>query len=99
MNDKRFLISKTIVDVDKSFIQANIKRLKENATNVYIVPPKHAYRLDLISFQLYGTVHMKAYLIYVNDIIDVSVVVHGYKLFYPSMQDILSVINETSEFI
>lgn len=98
MADNRFNLDSFIVGADKSFIQANIKKLKEVSTNVYIVPPSHAYRLDLISYTIYGTVAMKPYLIYLNDIIDLSVIEHGFTLYYPSMKDILSVMNETTEF-
>ena len=98
MADKRYNLGSFIVGADKSFIQANIKKLKEYATNVYIVPPMHAHRLDLISYTIYGTVAMKPYLIYVNDIIDLSVVEHGFKLYYPSIKDILSVMNETIDY-
>jgi hypothetical protein len=99
MADKRYDLNSFIVDADKSFIQANIKALKEKATGVYIVPPMHAHRLDLISNTIYGTVKMKPYLLYVNDIIDVSVVEHGFKMLYPPIKSILAVMGETSEFI
>ena len=98
MADNRFNLDSFIVGADKSFIQANIKKMKEVSTNVYIVPPMHAGRLDLISYTIYGTVSMKPYLIYVNDIIDLSVVEHGYKLLYPSIKDLLSIMNETNEY-
>lgn len=97
MIDNRFNLSNLIVDKDKSFIQANINKLKGVSNGVYIVPPMHTHRLDLISYKIYGTVAMKPYLIYVNDIVDVSVIKHGYKLKYPSLRDILSLINEVSE--
>lgn len=99
MADSRYNLSNFVVDVDKSFIQANIKKLKEVATGVYIVPPMHAHRLDLISDTIYGTVAMKPYIVYVNDIIDVSVVEHGFKLNYPPLKSILELMGETAEYL
>jgi hypothetical protein len=98
MADSRFNIDNFIVGVDNSFISANLKRLKEVSTSTYVIPPRHACRLDLISNLIYGSVNMKALLIYVNDIFDVSVVKHGYKLKYPQIKDILSVMNEVSDY-
>jgi len=99
MSDTRFNLDSFIVDKDKSFIQANIKQLKNRVLGVYIVPPKHAHRMDLISHFLYGTIAMKPYLMYINDIVDMSVVEHGFKLRYPSMRDILALMNETTDYI
>jgi hypothetical protein len=99
MADSRFNLDSFIAGADKAFIQANIKTLKQLSTGVYVVPPMHAHRLDLISFTIYGTVAMKPYLIYVNDIVDLSMIKHGFKMLYPTINDILSIMNETADFI
>lgn len=98
MLEKRYNVENTIADADLSFISANLARLKELSTSVYVVPPSQVHRMDLISNAIYGMVGMKVYLMYVNDIIDLSVVEFGYSLRYPTIRDILSVINETKNF-
>jgi hypothetical protein len=85
--------------LDKSFIQANIKKLKDLSYNVYIITPGYVRRLDLISYQLYNTVKLKWILIYVNDIVDLSVLEYGYKLKYPGMKDILKTLSETVDYV
>ena len=98
MADSRYNIDNFIVALDKSFISANITRLKEVSTNVITVSPGLAHRLDLLSDLLYNTVALKWVLMYVNDVFDVSMVDFGFVLKYPSLRDILAVMNETGEF-
>lgn len=93
----RFSPDKFIVDVSTSFIQANIKSLKDVSTFVYVIPPRAEYRLDIISNDIYGTTELKWLLMYVNGIIDVSVLTFGYKLSYPSIQDVVSVLFQTAD--
>lgn len=97
MADDRFNIDKFITDKDKAYIAANIKQLKERATSVYTIPSKNVRRLDLISYDLYGTVNLKWLLIYLNDIIDISVVEFGYRMRYVKIQDLLKYLFETAE--
>ena len=97
MAESRFNIGNFIKGVDKAFIQANIKKLKEVSTSVYIIPPMYTHRMDLLSNFLYRTTELKWLLLYVNDIVDISEVRIGYKLYYPEIQDILAVMNETKE--
>lgn len=97
MADDRFNVDKFITDKDKSFISANIRDLKQRTTSVYTVPSKNVKRLDLISYDLYGTVNLKWILLYLNDIVDVSVLEFGYRLRYVKMQDLLKYLFETAE--
>lgn len=97
MADARFNLDKFIIGKDKSFIQAHIKQLKDKATKVYIVTPGTVGRLDLISYALYGTTELKWVLIYVNDIIDISVIKYGYKMKYVAMEEITKLLFETTE--
>jgi hypothetical protein len=98
MSQSRFDLENVIADKDLAFIQANLIKLKELSTSVYVIPPSQTHRLDLISYTIYGTVNMKHYLMYVNDLIDLSVLEFGYKLKYPALKDILMIINETKDF-
>jgi hypothetical protein len=99
MIDSRFDLNSFIVGLDKSFIQANMDKLKNTNNPPYIVPPSFAYRMDLISNAIYGTVSMKVFLMIVNDITDLSVVKYGFKMYYPTMKQIIAVMNETQDFI
>ena len=99
MTDSRYNLDNFISDKDKSFISANLQSLKDSATNVFTVSPGLTYRLDLIADLLYGNVSLKWVLIYVNDIIDISVVEHGYVMHYPDLKVVLAALNTTSEFL
>lgn len=99
ITDSRYELANFITGEDKSYIQANMAKLKELSVNTYIIPPKHVRRLDLISYYIYGTVAFKWIFIYCNDIIDISMLDMGFKLHYPSMKDILATMSETSDFL
>lgn len=93
----RFNIENLIVDVDKSFIAANIKELKELATYSYPIKSNEEYRMDLISYSIYNTVKLKWLLIYVNDMIDLSVLKADTIIKYVALEDFMSYLLKSME--
>jgi hypothetical protein len=83
---------------DSSFVLVSVDELKAISVNEYVVPPKHETRLDLVSYYLYGTVQFQDVLLVVNDITDLEQVQMGLKLYYPSLEGIVAVMNEVSEY-
>lgn len=93
----RYSVSNLIVDPDKAFIEANIKELKRLAKRSYTIPDEEQYRLDLISNSIYGVIDLKWFLLYVNDIIDISVLKSGVIIKYLPLEDVLTAILKSME--
>ena len=94
---KKYKIENIILDKDKSFVEANIKNLKNLLYYSYIVGVSDARRLDLISERLYNTVDLKWLVLYLNEISDVSDVSEGRIIKYCSYRDYVSSMLEVME--
>lgn len=97
MADKRYSIENLISYPDKSFIQANIKDLVSDNNADYVIPSQQEFRLDLISYKLYGLVELKWLLIYVNNIIDLSQLKAGEIIKYPTFDEYIQFLLKTFE--
>lgn len=83
--------------VDGTFVHLNLDRLKSLPMKTYIVPPSEATRPDLIADTIYRNVELKSMLLAINNIVDLQQLGFGFKLKYPEIKDIITVLNEVEE--
>jgi len=91
------VIDNFVVRLHGSFIDANIKHLRDVSYQTYVVSNSEAYRADLLSYAIYRTVQLKWLLLYVNSIIDISMLKEGFVLKYPAFSEVIAALTKTLE--
>ena len=90
---ENFILSK-----DKSFIHLYLGDLKNQSSGRYVIPYSKQYRLDLISYDIYSTVTLKWIILVINNIYEISELTFGKELIYPTIGQLMNVLNTLNEY-
>ena len=95
---EKLSLERFILDEDKSYVHLYLGDLKKTSSGRYIIPLSREYRLDLISYDIYGTVELKWVLMVINDIYSIGDLVYGLELKYPTVGSLINVLNVLNEY-